>query len=353
MPVTGNMTYKINENSTRVLAAKQIKENLFVSLLHRNGKGVTQQEETNVSTLRMLKPVALDGDARELGAVNNGKFFNANPVGAQNVIEYDLNLLYIYDKMLDIPEVQEDLVPIDVFDAANKNIGGRIATEINASTIAHQLADRFNAAVTPKAWTNIAVLVGTGTKKHYDAVMSASTQLDDGDEANGIQAFPFEERELIMRPTFRQSLMSETGILLGGSNYAQSMIAKGGVSPDASKDYGNMYVGEIDLVPCYVCPKTIWNRAGVWAKGKAGATAFDNVEAVMCAASATDRGISTMDYVKVIDSPDGAGKRLQPKVRWGINVCYGAGVVPILKAGTAAPAAAMTVTAPGSLASAT
>lgn len=43
------------------------------------------------------------------------------------------------------------------------------------------------------------------------------------------------------------------------------------------------------------------------------------VKAIMCAASATDHGISTLSYVKITDSPDGAGKRLQPEVRWGIE----------------------------------
>ena len=68
----------------------------------------------------------------------------------------------------------------------------------------------------------------------------------------------------------------------------------------------------------------------------------------MCAKSATDRGISTQDYIKIIDSPDGAGKRLQPKARWGINVCYGKGVVPILSNGTAAPGADIKVQSPAS-----
>ena len=343
-----NITYNVNNSATQVLAAKQVKENIFVSLLHRNGKGVNQQEEVNASTIRMLKATALDGSARELGTgFTNGGFFNKNGAGAQEVAEYDLNLLYIYDRMLDIAEVQEDLVPISVFEQATKNIGGRISTEINASTIAKQLAESFNAAKTATKWDGIGVVIAnTANKKnHYDAVMTASTQLDDGDEANGIQSFPFEERELIIRPAFRQSLMSETGVILGGSNYAQSMLAKGGVDPDSSKDFGNMYVGEIDLIPVYVCPKQIWSRAGVWA---GGATKFDSVQAMMVAASATDRGISTQDYIKIIDSPNGAGKRLQPKVRWGINVCYPAGIVPILANGTAAPSANVTVSAPDS-----
>ena len=338
-----SMVYNVNDSATQVLAAKQVKENIFVSLIHRNGKGINQQEETNASTIRMLKAPVLYGDARELrsGHTNtpakNSAWFNTDDVGMQNVEEYDLNLLYIFDKMVDIPEVQEDMVPINVFEAATKNIGGRISTEINASTIAVQLAERFNE-------NKDVVVIGDEDKATYNAVMSASIKLDDGDEAKGIQTFPFEERQLIMRPAFRQQLMSETGVLLGGSNYAQSMIAKGAISPDASKDYGNMYVGEIDMVPCFISPKAIWSRANTWA---GGGTPFDNVEAFMCAASATDRGISTMDYIKVIDSPNGAGKRLQPKVRWGVNVCYPSGIVPILKNGTAAPEEDLTVSAPG------
>ena len=115
--------------------------------------------------------------------------------------------------------------------------------------------------------------------------------------------------------------------------------------PDARKEWGNMYCGEIDAIPCYIAPKVLWNRAGEWT---GAATAFSATEAMVCAASATDRGISTQDYIKIVDSPDGAGKRLQPKTRWGVNVCYGKGVVPILANATAAPAAALAVTAPGS-----
>jgi hypothetical protein len=343
----GQMVYNLNNSATQVLAAKQIKENIFVSLLHRDGKGVSEHTETDVTTLRILKPAPATGDARSLGSATNGGWFNNKSAGIQNIIEYDLNLTYIFDEMIDIPESQQDVVPVNVFDAANKNIGGRVATEINASTLAEMLANRLNAADTAGAWTDIAVVIGTGDKAAYDAVMDASTALDNGDEANGIQAFPFEERELIMRPTFRRTLMSQSGVLLGGSNYAQSMIAKGGLSPDEMKSFGNMFIGEIDLIPCYVCPNPIWNRAAEWL-GTGGAAAVAGVEAIMCAASATDRGISTMDYVKVIDSPGGVGKRLQPKIRWGTNVCYGKGVVPIVANGTAVPTAQLTVTAPGS-----
>ena len=342
------MVYNVNDSATQVLAAKQVKENIFLDLVHKNGYGVTQQEETNVSTLRMMKVSPIEDDARQLGAgVNgaegtNGGWFSTGTIGTPKVVEYDLNLLYIYDKPIDIPEVQEDMVPVNVMDNTTKNIGGRVATEINASTLACQLVEKYANAKKATKWDGEAVLVDTN---HYAAVLQASTLLDEGDEANGIQMFPFAERQILMRPSFRQSLMSASGVLLGGSNYAQSMLAKGAVSPEARKEWGNMYCGELDTIPCYVVPPAIWNRAGAWV---GDTTAFNATEAIVCAASATDRGISTQDYIKIIDSPDGAGKRLQPKTRWGIKVCYPKGIIPILKKGTAVPSKDLTVFAVGS-----
>lgn len=338
------MVYNVNESATQVLAAKQVKENIFLDLVHRNGYGVTQQEETNVSTLRMMKVSPITDDARQLGASKNGAWFATGDIGTPRVVEYDLNLLYIYDKPIDIPEVQEDMVPVNVMDNTTKNIGGRVATEINASTLALQLMEKYNAAKKATKWDGLAVVL-TSNGDVYNAVQTASTMLDDGDEANGIQSFPFAERQILMRPTFRASLLSSKGVLLGGSNYAQSMLAKGAVSPEARKEWGNMYCGEIDGTPCYIVPSALWNRAGAWA---GSASAFSATEAIVCAASATDRGISTQDYIKIIDSPNGAGKRLQPKTRWGVNVCYPKGIVPILKSGTAAPSADITITAVGS-----
>lgn len=341
----GQMIYNVNDAATQVLAAKQVKENIFVDLVHKNGYGVNQVEETNASTVRIMKVKPFTDSARELGAGTNGKWFNNGTIGTPEVDEYDLNLLNVYDMPVDIPEVEQDMVSVNLMDAATKNIGGRVATEINASTLAAQLAAAYNAADTENAWTGHASVIGTGENATYAAVQAASTLLDDGDEENGIQAFPFAERQLIMRPSFRAELLNSKGVLLGGSNYAQSMLAKGAVSPEARKEWGNMYCGEIDGIPCYISPAQIWKRAGEWV---GSATAFADAEAVVCAASATDRGISTQDYIKIVDSPNGAGKRLQPKTRWGINVCYHKGIVPIIKSGATVPSAQLTVKAVGS-----
>ena len=99
-----NMVYNVNNTATQVLAAKEVKENIFVDLVHKNGYGVNQVEETNVSTVRMLKATQLDDNARELGKDKNGGFFNSTGASVPKVIEYDLNLLYVYDKVVDLPD---------------------------------------------------------------------------------------------------------------------------------------------------------------------------------------------------------------------------------------------------------
>ena len=344
----GTMVYNLRETATQVLASKMIKENIAMDLVHKPGYGITQHEETNVTTLRMMKVLPFTDSARTLNASKNGGWFdgsNDGAIGTPKVKEYDLNLLYVYDKPVDLPSVQEDLCPVNVFEGAMKNIGQRKATEINASTLAAQLVAKYNAAGKDKAWTGHSVVIGSDGDA-YAAVQSASTMLDDGDADNGIQAFPFDEREIIMRPSFRATLLSGKGVLVGGSNYAQSMLARGAVSPEARKEWGNMYCGEIDNIPCFIAPSALWNRAGDWVGTTA---AFAATEAIVCAASATDRGISGQEYVKVIDSPQGVGKRLQPLTRWGINVCYEKGIVNIVKNGTAAPTVdTLEVLAPGS-----
>lgn len=340
----GNFVYNVNNTATQVLASKQIKENLFVKLLHRNGKGVNEQTETNASSIRMFKVLPGGSKARELGKDNNGAFFNSAKAKISKVMEYDLNLLYLMDEVYDIPEVQQDMVSVNMFDETTKNIGGECATAINASTVALQLKAVFGKATTAGKWDGYAVKLGA-TPNYQEAFVEANSMLDEGDAANHIQSFPFEDRQALITSEMRRGLMKNGQVILGGSNFAQSMLAKGVVSPDANKDFGDMYLGEIDGVPVYFMPKAILDAAKEWAGDN---KEISNVKGIICAASATDRGISTQDYIKIVDSPDGAGKRLQPKTRWGVKVCYEKGIVPILANGAAAPAE-ITITAPGNV----
>jgi hypothetical protein len=292
----------------------------------------------------MFKVLPGGSKARELGHSTNGAFFNSAKAKISQVKDYDLNLLYLMDENYDIPEVQQDMVSVNLFDETTKNIGGECATAINASTIAHQLKAVFDKAATATKWDNLAIKLAA-TPNYVDAFVEANSMLDEGDPDNHIQSFPFEERQALITSEMRRGLMKNGQVILGGSNFAQSMLAKGSLSPEDTKDFGDMYLGEIDGTPVYFMPKAILDAASEWAGGNANVS---KVKGIVCAASATDRGISTQDYIKITDSPDGAGKRLQPKTRWGIKVAYEKGVVAILDSTVGTPSA-VTITAPGNV----
>ena len=60
----GQMIYNVNDAATQVLAAKQVKENIYVDLVHKNGYGVNQVEETNASKVRIMKVKHFTDSAR-------------------------------------------------------------------------------------------------------------------------------------------------------------------------------------------------------------------------------------------------------------------------------------------------
>lgn len=336
--------YNVNSNATQVLASKLIKENIFAKLLHRDGKGITEHYEVNASSIRIFRVVPNGNQGRELGNATNGGFFNNKSAQITQVTEHDLNLLFIVDRPIDIPEVQQDMVAVDVLENTMKNHAGEVALEINASTLGIQLSEVFNEvyAMTTPAWTGKAVVLAS-TPDYLGSFMDASSLLDEGDSSLGIQSFPFENRQALLTTTYRQGLMKKGQIIVGGSDIAQSMLAKGALSPDANKDFGDFYIGEVDLIPCYLCPKAVLDEAGTWF---GSSSAFDSVKAVLLAGMATDRGISGQGYVKIIDSPTGAGFRLQPKTRWGVEVYSKRGIIPILAYNTSVPAAKLTIAPP-------
>ena len=88
-----NIVYNVNSTATQVLAAKKVKENIFLDLVHKNGYGVNQEEATNASTVRFLKVSQFTASARKMGESTNGGFFNSNTAVIPTVPEYDLELL--------------------------------------------------------------------------------------------------------------------------------------------------------------------------------------------------------------------------------------------------------------------
>lgn len=347
---------QINSQSVQILLAKKYRQNYFQSILHRPGKGVTEEfsDDTSAGYIRVVRALPHGVTGRKLGAGTNGGNFNSTASFVASSTEYELPLLYVYDGNFDIPEVQQDMLPLNIVEEEGRNISGEVATQINASTIATQMVATLNADVTRTSKYVIKLPATVTATSARDALLDAMGLLENGDSANGIQSFPTDEREIVARPEFYVSLFKGDNIIVGGSNYAQEMLARGAISPDTYVDNGTSYKGEFMDTPLYVASRAVWSAAEAWinAGDKAlTAGALGGVQAIVCAAMGTARGVAMPETFKQIPCPIGAGLRIQPLVRWGVECWLPDSVAVVAGNGFTSPATStvtLSVVAPAS-----
>lgn len=343
---------KLDGQALRRYTSKNIMENIFQEILSLPEKGVTEQfsNDTDASEIRIIRQVVPDIKARRLGASVNGGYFNSNAPKMPQSAEYGLKILYMIDDQIDFPTVMDEMVELGVAEATTKAVAGLVARNINASTIAHQIAAVVNQEIATANSTNNVVVDATGNIK--DALFTASGLLDDGDVDNGVDTFDINRRQGFLRASARVDLLKSGQIIVGGSNYAQEMLARGAISPNTYKQDKLQYVGEIDGTPFCVVAKPVWDLAEEYCQLTAGSLA--SVLGLVTAADATGRALAFNNSVKIIDCPRGQGKTAQYKYRWGIECFFYKGIVPILKNGTtlkSISSTAITIEAPGSVTS--
>lgn len=323
---------KLDGEALRRYTSKNIMENIFQDVLALPEKGVTERysEDTDASEIRIIRQVTPNISSRRMGANKNGGYFNSNTPLMPQSVEYGIKILYMIDEQIDFPTVMDEMVELPVAEATTKAVAGVVAKHINASTIAHQLAKVINQEIVVEGSTNNVVLSAAGAYK--EALIDANGKLDDGDIDNGIDIFPINGRQIFARSATRTGLFKNGNIFVGGSNYAQEMLARGAISPNTYKQDKLQYVGEIDSVPMCVVSKPVWDLAEQYLGIDEGK--LDTVDALVCAGIATGRALAFNNSVKIIDCPRGQGKTAQYKYRWGIEVFSYKGIVPVLANGT-------------------
>ena len=343
-------TPKLDGEALRRYTSKNIKENIFQNILALPEKGVTEKfsEDTDASEIRIIRQVAPKIDARRMGAPVNGGYFNQNNPLLPQSVEYGLKILYMIDDQVDFPTVMDEMVELPVAEATTKAVGGIVSRNINASTLAHQIAAVINQEVAESGSANYVALASAGAYK--DGLLDANGKLDDGDVENGIDIFPIDGRQIFVKAATRTGLFKQGNIIVGGSNYAQEMLARGTISPNTYKQDKLEYVGEIDSVPVCVAGKPIWDLAEDYLGLDRGTLGI--VDAVAVAGIATGRALAFNNSVKIIDCPRGQGRTAQYKYRWGVEVFNFKGIVPVLaynKTLADISATALTIEAPASV----
>ena len=336
----------VNEATLKRIMSNRVKENIFQGIFTRPGEAVTEKfsNDTDAAQIQVIRVKPNNKQARELGADTNGAWFNSTGASTPTTEAYGINIITTIDDVIDIPTNQQDMMNVDVAEAELSNLAGRVNKNVNAITFATQLAKNFNDVQAGSVADN-KVTIANGD--YLAAIIEAGAKLDDGNEAQGIDAYPDDERAVFIRSGAKASLLKKGQIIVGGSNDAQTILRKGGLDTDTTPDVSATgYLGEVDGMPVYMASKAVWALAEQYMGLSAGA--LNNVEMLVVSGVGTGRALAFNAAIKMIDSPNGQGRRIQPKYRFGAECWDALSVVPVVNDNFTAPSGVITVKAPGS-----
>ena len=319
----------INGISAKRILVNEVLQNIYQGEIESEKRGVTQKFTTDVSgaQIRIIRVLPLTQQARELGSGLNGENFNSL-VEQPKTENYGLDIITVVDAPVDIPNVNQDMLPIDLLEKVTKEISNLINLNTNAMTIAGKVHRTF----TDVANANVVYYnpADADANALQTAFLLANSKLDDGDLTNGVAMFPMDDRVAVIQTSYRAKLLAKGVLVLGGSNYAQEMLASGVLSPGAKVNkLENGYIGDFDGVPVHIVSSLIWRTTEKYLG--LPANELGKVIGYFSSGLANVRGIAYNENMKIIDSPQGPGVRLQPLFRMGFKSLYTKGNVFIME----------------------
>lgn len=326
--------------TTKRILSPAVKENIFQGIMLKPNEAVTEKysEDTDASEIQVLRLKPTANDAREIGSDKNGSWFNDEDAATSSTEAYGIQILQTIDRNIDVPTNAQDMVSVDLLAGETKNLAGLVNRNINAMTIAAMLAKNFNnVAGVDKKNSNAATetitavpsnwVTKTSSGKYIDCIIDAASKLDDGNEAQGIDAYPDDMRCVIIRPTIKGEILKNMTGLYGGTAVFD-VLKKAGLDTGATPEVATTgYVGELANMPVYCASGVVWSLVEKYLGLSAGALA--DVSAIVCSAVGTGRALAFNSKIKTVDSQKGQGLRLQPKYRFGAECWDALSVVPI------------------------
>ena len=342
----------VNNQALQRQLSPTVLVNVVQSLFHKNGKGINQEivVDTDVYEVRVIREKPLTQKVRRVGATTDGGYFSGQTAEQPTSDSYGVRLDFVYDTPIDIPVNMQGMIRINLANATMRNYQQAVAKNINAYTIAKQLVAGLEYAV---ANTDHLVSYIVASDSILDKFQDVNAVLDDGDTTNGVDTYPAQSRIGLWRASSKRAFFKTAKSVLDIGNWkAQEMLRIGAVDPDSFMNTDkNGFFGEIDQVDNYMVAKAVFDLAEefIWDDGsQASSGILDDVYGYICASMGTLRGIAINSTMKIIDSPDGAGIRMQPAQRWGAEVIYPSSIAILFASTGTNPAIAsvLTVEAP-------
>lgn len=345
----------VNDIALEIKVSNVTLRALIQNKLYHDGVGITEVFATgadpNGAVLRVPKITNSTGEFRTLGATTNGGYFNSNDAVISTLTEETIFCKHNYDTMEDVPQAAHllSLAGASAVGVRAERIGVNIAKQINAGTMAYQLAAVVNAVITATAETDRIFTYNPATDGDaLETFIEACASLDDGDGGTYHDYFPVEGRLLLARPTLIKDFKKKGSVIIGGSNYAQEMLAVGALDRDLTvlPELARGYQGLVNGVPVFLASKALWTAAEEWLAVPSGY--LNNIVGILCSYVATGRGYAFPEQTKIIDSPDGQGLRIQPLANFGATVFFEKGIKLLADAAFTEGSVALSVDAPGS-----
>lgn len=330
----------VNDITLRRILSPAVKENIFQGIMLKPGEAVTERysEDTDAAEIQVLRQKPLANDAREIGAATNGAWFNSEAAQTSSTEAYGIQILQTIDRNIDIPTNAQDMVSIDLLSGEVKNLAGLVNRNINAISIAAMLAKNFNniagfdqrnsnsqAVSITAVDSNWVTLSGSAT--YMDCIIDAGAYLDAGNADQGIDAYPDDQRAIIIRPAIKAAVLKGM-IALNGGTAVFDVLKRGGLDTESRPNISTTgYMGEINNTPVYCLSNVGWNLTEAYLGMEQGALA--NLAGIVVSGIGTGRALAFNSKIKDIPSPNGQGIRLQPKYRFGCECWDPLSVVPI------------------------
>jgi hypothetical protein len=336
----------IDDQAVNRVMAMEILRNTVQRAQQVNGKGVTERFSTDVEAfeIRVIRQKPITSDVRNIGGVNgvttdNTAFFNADTNEEATSAFYGVRLNFIYDAGYDVSTTSESMFKPSILDDAVFRMGQHLSKNLNASTMAEQLAKALNLAQSQTDGavnkTNVKDLDITAVDGSIlNSMLDAYAVLDDGDVDNGQDTFDYEGRIALVRPALKRGLAKGVqGTLQVGNYLAQKMLSVGGVDPETTpNNILDGYFGDIDSTQHLMTATAVWTLAEKYLIDSVtgvpvAAGTLDDIQGMLTHRDGTLRALAFSKGIKVIDNPRGQGKRLQPLYRWGHETIFPKSIV--------------------------
>lgn len=329
---------KIDLYAAKRLLAGRLMQNTTQSLIFRDGYGLTEEfsQDTMAAQIRILRhrrPTIVSRTLSASGA-DNGAHFNNAAAAQPSTKEYGLSLVEVYDNVVDIPTVLENMINIGVLNLESQGIEDQLTRLVNSFTFATQIAAALNLDAT--------TVVGGGdtTLSVFNPASDSLTQkffeshiaLDEGAPDDDIDVFKQEGRVAVFLPKGKQKLLvDEKSVFEVGSSRAVELLEIGSAGGLQTAPETNVtgYFGQLNNTPLHLLSKPLMTLVEGYLGLSAGA--LSGITGMLVASEATGRGVAFQNSIKVVDSQAGQGFRLQPLTRWGVEVFIPQGIKLIVE----------------------